>query len=343
MHTSLVAETGAYGYRWWTGGVWLDSEVFMTQQLAYPDPPLAESAIRLRPWTLRDVSSVEQASHAPYIPTVTSVPSAYTDEKGRAWIGRQWQRLADGQGMSLCIADAHTDVALGFVGISVEYRARGRASLGYWVVPEARGRGVATAAVRLLSAWAFSTLGIPRLELLIEPDNLASQRVAERAGFQVEGVLRSYEEFRGRRADLIMYSRLATDLPDHRDILHGRVFTGAGDYARWIERYREYYRAKSGLSLFPGTLNLRLDDPYELPAGKVIRLEGAEYGSRVSVSILPVRLFDWPAFVLRPDLKQGASAEDAADRLSTLELAADVKLRDAYGLEDGDDVKVVVI
>ncbi len=315
----------------------------MTQQLAYPDPPLLDGAIRLRPWTLRDLLVVEQASHDPYIPTVTSVPSAYTDEAGRAWIERQWQRLADGQGMSLCVADARTDVALGFVGISFEHRARGRASLGYWVVPAAHGRGIAAAAVRLLSAWAFSTLGIPRLELLVEPDNLASRRVAERADFQAEGILRSFEEFQGRRADLIIFSLLATDLHNHRDVLRGRVFTGIGDYARWIERYREYYRAKTGMSLFPGTLNLRLDHPYELPVAKVIRLEGAEYGSRVSVSILPVRLFDRAAVVLRPDLPQGASAEDAADRLATLEIAADVKLRDAYGLKDGDEVDVSVI
>jgi len=315
----------------------------MTQQLAYPDPPLANGAIRLRPWAMRDVSAVEQAGHDPYIPTITSVPPAYTDEGGRAYVERQWQRLTDGQGMSLCIADARTDAALGFVGINFEDRARGRASLGYWVVPEARGRGVAAAAVRLLSAWAFSTLGTPRLELLVEPDNLASHRVAERAGFRAEGVLRSYEELQGRRADLIMYALLATDPRDQRDVLRGRVFTGIGDYARWIEMYQEHYRTKTGMSLFPGTLNVRLDHPYELPVGKVIRLEGAEYGSRVSVSILPVRLFGRPAFVLWPDLKQDASAEDAADRLSTLEIAADVKLRDAYGIEDGDDIEIVDI
>ncbi len=127
------------------------------------------------------------------------------------------------------------------------------------------------------------------------------------------------------------------------DVLHGKVFTGIGDYARWIEMYQEHYRAKTGMSLFPGTLNLQLDQPYELPIGKVIRLEGAEYGSRVSVSILPVRLFGRPAFVLRPDLPRGASAEDAADRLSTLEIATDVKLRDADGLADGDEVEISVI
>ncbi len=133
----------------------------MTQQLAYPDFPLADGTIRLRPWTMRDLPAVEQASHDPYIPAVTSVPSAYTEEAGRAWIERQWKRLADGQGMSLCIADARTDAALGFVDISFEHRVRGRASLGCWVVPAARGRGVASAAVQLLSAWAFATLGIP--------------------------------------------------------------------------------------------------------------------------------------------------------------------------------------
>ena len=63
----------------------------------------------------------------------------------------------------------------------------------------------------MLGAWAFAALCIARLEILVEPYNVASQRVAARAGFQREGLLRSYEEFHGRRLDLIMHSLLTTD------------------------------------------------------------------------------------------------------------------------------------
>jgi CTP-dependent riboflavin kinase len=95
--------------------------------------------------------------------------------------------------------------------------------------------------------------------------------------------------------------------------------------------------------LFPGTLNLHLALPFELPPDKIIRLEGHEYGSRVSVSIVPVRVLERPGVILRPDLPPWARAEDAAERLCTLEVAADVKLRDAYGLCDGDVVEVAIL
>jgi len=126
-------------------------------------------------------------------------------------------------------------------------------------------------------------------------------------------------------------------------VLRGMVFSGCGDYAQWITKYQEYYRAKTGLTLFPGTLNLRLPRPYELPPAKVLRLEGHEYGSRVSVSILPVRIFGRPGVILRPDLPPWATAADADERLSTIEVATDIKLRETYGLQDGDEVEVTVL
>lgn len=182
--------------------------------LSYPDPPLSDGAIRLRPWTLHDLSAVEQAGHDPYVPATTTVPASYSEEAGRAWIERQWQRLSDGLGIVLCIADAPTDEPLGMIALWVRDMAQGRASFGYWVVPRARGRGAATTAVRLLGTWAFVTLNVARLEILVEPDNAASQRVAERAGFQREGLLRAYKEFHGRRLDLIMFARLPRDEPN---------------------------------------------------------------------------------------------------------------------------------
>lgn len=126
-------------------------------------------------------------------------------------------------------------------------------------------------------------------------------------------------------------------------VLRGRVVTGIGDYARWIETLHAYYTAKTGMHLFPGTLNLRLDQRYELPPHRIIRLEKEEYGGRVSVSIVPVRILGRQAFIVRPDLPADATADDAASRLMTLEVATDVKLRDAYELRDGDEVEVTVL
>ena len=85
-------------------------------------------------------------------------------------------------------------------------------SAGYWVAAPARGRGVATRAIRLLCAFAFAELGAKRVELWIEPVNAASLRVAEAAGFHREGLLRSFMHVGGERRDMLMYSLLPSDL-----------------------------------------------------------------------------------------------------------------------------------
>ena len=81
----------------------------------------------------------------------------------------------------------------------------------YWVVRDARGRGVASTALGLVADWAFDAVTVERLYLLTHLDNEASQRVAKRCGFTREGVLRAYEPFKGRRPDLICWSLLPKD------------------------------------------------------------------------------------------------------------------------------------
>jgi RimJ/RimL family protein N-acetyltransferase len=73
---------------------------------------------------------------------------------------------------------------------------------------------VATRALRLVSVWALDELGLQRISLLAEPENVPSQRVAEKAGFRREGVLRSFRELKGARRDYVMYSLLPGDLSD---------------------------------------------------------------------------------------------------------------------------------
>ena len=90
-------------------------------------------------------------------------------------------------------------------------RAAREVELGYMVAPSARGRGVATEALRLLTAWAFEKLGAVRAELVISTENEASKRVAERCGYQREAVLRSVHQKQGLRDDVEIWSRLTTD------------------------------------------------------------------------------------------------------------------------------------
>jgi [ribosomal protein S5]-alanine N-acetyltransferase len=87
----------------------------------------------------------------------------------------------------------------------------GRFEVGYWVRRERRRRGIASRALRLISAWALGDLGAARVQLHTDVENVPSQRVAENAGYTREGVLRSWLEHRGERRDHVLYSLLATD------------------------------------------------------------------------------------------------------------------------------------
>jgi RimJ/RimL family protein N-acetyltransferase len=180
-------------------------------RLSYPDPPLTDGPVVLRRWAETDLACVEEASRDPRIPEGTTVPARFTTDEGLAWIERQWKRADEGDGLSLAIADARSHAALGAIVLLLR-RQPGTAELGYWLIESARGRGVGSRAVALVARWALTDGGLDRLEALVVPENLASQRVLERAGFRREGHLRSYLVFGTRREDALIYSLLPSDL-----------------------------------------------------------------------------------------------------------------------------------
>ena len=120
--------------------------------------------------------------------------------------------------------------------------------------------------------------------------------------------------------------------------MRGTVVSGMGNYSFWIEKLREPYRRKTGLDLFPGTLNLQLDHSWSVPA-EALRLEAHEYGGTVSVNLVPCTVFGRRAFILRTDANEEGRGHHPK---SLIEIATDVKLRDAYSLRDGDIVEVEI-
>jgi riboflavin kinase len=119
-------------------------------------------------------------------------------------------------------------------------------------------------------------------------------------------------------------------------VLRGTVVSGMGNFSFWLEKLESFYTQKTGTRLFPGTLNLRLEEPYSLPE-EVIRLEKEEYGGTVSVSMVPCSVFGRRAFLLRTDANEAGQGHHSKN---IIEIATDIKLRDAYQLSDGDEVEV---
>ena len=120
--------------------------------------------------------------------------------------------------------------------------------------------------------------------------------------------------------------------------VQGKVVSGRAHFGFWIERLSSLYERKTGMRLYPGTLNIELPAPYSLPTN-VIRLEASEYGGTVSVNIVPCQIFDRRAFLLRTDQNERGVGHHSRN---IIEIATDVRLRDAYQLTDGDWVEVEV-
>jgi len=118
--------------------------------------------------------------------------------------------------------------------------------------------------------------------------------------------------------------------------LEGRVVSGLANFGQWIDRLSSFYEQKTGTKLYPGTLNVELSSEYTLPAD-VIRLEADEYGGSVSVSIVPCRIFNHTAFLLRTDPNERGTGPHPR---TIIEIATDVRLRDYYQLKDGDRVEI---
>jgi riboflavin kinase, archaea type len=114
------------------------------------------------------------------------------------------------------------------------------------------------------------------------------------------------------------------------------VVSGLGNFGQWIDRLSSFYEQKTGMRLYPGTLNFELTSEYSLPVD-VIRLEADDYGGRVSVNIVPCRIFNRQAFLLRTDQNEKGTGHHPRN---VIEIATDVRLRDTYKLRDGDWVEI---
>ncbi|HLJ04416.1 MAG TPA: GNAT family N-acetyltransferase [Solirubrobacteraceae bacterium] len=134
--------------------------------------------------------------------------------------GAQLGRLAEteatdraaGSRATLTILEADSDLCLGQVAVHDLDWDHARATLSPWVAPQARGRGLAAGAVRLIGGWLLGRCGLVRVQVLCEADNQAMLRAGARAGLQHEGVLMAYRRLGSRRVDVAVLSLIAADL-----------------------------------------------------------------------------------------------------------------------------------
>lgn len=184
-------------------------------QLHVPDRPLTDGVVTLRTWTADDLAFVVEACKDPELSRYSPmIAFPYREADALAWFESQEPALRAGNGIDFAVVDARTGAPFGAIGVHNMSESLRSAAIGYWLAREARGRGYVSRAVRVLAGWAFDDLGLERLELTTDPENIASQRVAERCGFQLEGRLRSHMRVRhsGQRRDSLVFGLLPGEL-----------------------------------------------------------------------------------------------------------------------------------
>jgi [ribosomal protein S5]-alanine N-acetyltransferase len=181
--------------------------------IPFPDPPLDDGVVALRPWSREDAVIKAAWGSDPLIVRWTDVPANYTAEEALAWAAHTEEARKAGRSLALAITDAASGTVLGSCDIrrpDPEDLALGE--VGYLLAERARGRGAATRAMFLLIEWSFRELGMCRVQALVHPDNPRSAWVLERLGFRREGQLRRYRPGESGREDRILYAVLPGEL-----------------------------------------------------------------------------------------------------------------------------------
>jgi RimJ/RimL family protein N-acetyltransferase len=136
----------------------------------------------------------------------------YGAEDARVYLESRLAAWRTGEEYAFGIEEAASGRFLGCAGLNQPNPMHRFMNLGYWVRTGAVGRGIATAATVRLAAWGFHAVGLHRVEIVIDPDNRASLRVAEKAGARREGILRRRIAAPGRQRDAVMFSLIPEDL-----------------------------------------------------------------------------------------------------------------------------------
>ena len=181
-----------------------------TLRLSVPPEGLRRGGVILRFPSPDDVDGILPAFTDPELREAGNLPAFGRDELA-ASIEELPVLAEQGRLLALAALDAERGEVIGGGTLHHLDTERRIVEIGYFVLPPARGRGVATTIARMLAEHAFS-LGIERVAAYVNVGNIASEHVAERAGFTREGVVRSMPKPDGRRVDKTLFSLLPGDL-----------------------------------------------------------------------------------------------------------------------------------
>jgi ribosomal-protein-serine acetyltransferase len=175
-------------------------------------PPLRDGDLVLRPLHEGDAEAYSGAFvEDPDLARLLGFEELPTPDGVRASLTGIEEARREGRRLVLAVADVATDAFLGELVLHSFAWRHDRTEVAFWLVPGARGRGIAHRSVSLLLDWAFAELAIVRVEITTLPDNAPTRALARRLGFTEEGTMRRRNFERGVRVDVVMYGLLRED------------------------------------------------------------------------------------------------------------------------------------
>jgi RimJ/RimL family protein N-acetyltransferase len=168
-------------------------------------PILSHSEVTLRPLREEDIDAIYQACQDPTIPAFTRVPSPYDREMAEEFVRGCDISYRNHQGIVFAMEkDGNFAGTIGLHSINLSDHC---AEVGYWVEKSHRGSGLCTAATKTLLEFALEIMGFRRIEGLADYNNIASQRVMERAGMTRDALLRNrVTKPNGDQIDMVLFS-----------------------------------------------------------------------------------------------------------------------------------------
>lgn len=180
--------------------------------LEWPAHALSDGVVALDPMIDEDVPRIVAGAADAEIQRWLPLPSPYTEASARQFLADQAAAAAAGQGLNFAVRRAGTPLLCGSMGIRFAGRP-GEGEIGYWISPDARGEGLASRGIRVLARWAIDRFALQRVEMLVQPGNVASQRACCRAGATEEGVRRRGLLMEGHEpCDAVVYSLTPDDV-----------------------------------------------------------------------------------------------------------------------------------
>ena len=171
-------------------------------------PKIEQGALVLRAFRLEDAPKVaEYCGDWDLAKTTANIPHPYDQSMARGWIASHQEAFEAGEAATFAITLADSGELVGAVGL--QYEARNQlAEIGYWIGKPHWGNGYATSAAQAIIEFGFSHWDLNRVQARHITTNPASGRVMEKAGMQLEGVLRQASFRWGTFEDLAIYSIL---------------------------------------------------------------------------------------------------------------------------------------